>query len=330
MCVLVMRQLYRSTGKMKPGINRIFYQVKPIIPRYLQLTARRYLTKLKMPRVQHVWPIFEAAGQTPHHWHGWPQDKKFAFVLTHDVETRFGLDKCISLMNLEKSLGFKSLFNIVPERYGPSGDVRHELTRNGFEVGVHGLNHDGRLFKSQTIFNHRKDQINAYLRDWGAGGFRAPAMHHNLEWIKELNISYDLSTFDIDPFEPQSDGVNTIFPFVVPRNSIVDGYVEMPYTLPQDHAVFIIQMEKNNDIWKRKLDWIAEKGGLALLNVHPDYVHLSNRSRRMEEFDADLYSGFLEYVSTQYAGEYWHGLPCELAQHVKSQTVASLSRPTTT
>jgi len=46
-------------------------------------------------------------------------------------------------------------------------------------------------------------------------GFRAPAMHDNLEWISELNLEYDLSTFDTDPFEPQSDGVGTIFPFKV-------------------------------------------------------------------------------------------------------------------
>jgi len=25
-------------------------------------------------------------------------------------------------------------------------------------------------------------------------------MHHNLEWIGELNVKYDLSTFDTDPF----------------------------------------------------------------------------------------------------------------------------------
>ena len=34
-----------------------------------------------------------------------------------------------------------------------------------------------------------------------------------------LNIAYDASTFDTDPFEPQPDGVNTIFPFWVPRRS---------------------------------------------------------------------------------------------------------------
>lgn len=306
---------------MNANINHFFYQVKPIIPRYLQISARRLITKARKPFIKNVWPIYEPAGKRPLNWQGWPDNKKFAFVLTHDVETRFGLDKCIPLMKLEQGLGFKSLFNIVPERYGASLQVRRELMRNGFEVGVHGLNHDGRLFKTRRVFNRRKDLINNYIKEWDAVGFRAPAMHHDLEMLKELNIEYDLSTFDIDPFEPQSDGVNTIFPFIVPRTTAEDGYVEMPYTLPQDHGLFIIQMQRNNDIWKRKLDWIAKKGGLALLNVHPDYVKLGNGKKGYEEYHPDLYTNFLEYVATRYAGDYWHGLPCELAQYLKKSLI---------
>lgn len=309
---------------MNAGMNQVFYHVKPIIPRYLQISARRIISRLKRPLIQKVWPIYEPAGKMPENWVGWPNGKKFAFILTHDVETRFGLDKCLPLMSVEKALGFKSSFNIVPERYGSSVHVRKQLIQNGFEVGVHGLNHDGRLFKNQQKFLHRAQHINHYLQEWGAKGFRAPAMHHNLEWIKHLNIEYDLSTFDIDPFEPQSDGVNTIFPFIVPRTTLTDGYVEMPYTLPQDHGLFIIQMEKTNDIWKRKLDWIAARGGMALLNVHPDYVKLNGGKSGIEEFPLHLYTEFLEYVKTQYANAYWHGLPCELASYLKETFLKSI------
>jgi hypothetical protein len=30
--------------------------------------------------------------------------------------------------------------------------------------------------------------------------------------------------------------------------------------------------EKTISIWKKKLDWIVEKGGMALLITHPDYM----------------------------------------------------------
>ena len=61
-------------------------------------------------------------------------------------------------------------------------------------------------------------------------------MFHNLDWLHELKIEYDASTFDTDPFEPQPDGVGTIFPFWVTGRQPDEGYVEMAYTLPQDSA----------------------------------------------------------------------------------------------
>ena len=93
-----------------------------------------------------------------------------------------------------------------------------KLKRNSFEIGVHGLKHDGKLFKDQQTFRGRTEKINLYLDEWKAKGFRAPSMHHNLEWLHSLNIHYDASTFDIDPFEPQPDGMGTIFPFIVKEN----------------------------------------------------------------------------------------------------------------
>jgi hypothetical protein len=34
--------------------------------------------------------------------------------------------------------------------------------------------------------------------------------------------------------------------------------------------------EKNIDIWKRKLDWIVENEGMALLITHPDYMNFGS------------------------------------------------------
>ena len=262
------------------------------------------------------WPILERAGNKPDNWKGWLNGKQFAFVLTHDVEFAGGQEKCIELMNIEKSLGFKSSFNFVPERYQVDKSILKELVKNGFEVGVHGLNHDGKLFKNKNIFDKRAIQINEYLKDWKAVGFRSPAMHHNLDWIHKLNIEYDSSTFDTDPFEPQSKGIETIFPFIVYNETDNSNYIEVPYTLPQDHSVFIIFEEKNIDIWKKKLDWIAEKGGMALLNTHPDYICFNGKSG-LEEFPVDLYKDFLSYVKSEYAGLYWHALPKDISAYIK-------------
>ena len=139
-------------------------------------------------------------------------------------------------------------------------------------------------------------------------------MQHNLAWIHKLNIEYDASTFDTDPFEPQSDGFQTIFPFFVHSRNGGKGYVELPYTLPQDFTVFVLMEEKRIDIWRKKLDWIADAGGMALLNVHPDYMKFGDGPSGLDEYSADLYRQFLEYVRERYEGRYWHALPKEISR----------------
>ena len=154
----------------------------------------------------------------PEGWPGWPDGKKFAVVLTHDVEENSGLQKCRHLMELEMELGFRSSYNFIPEGgYHVPVLLREKLEEGGFEVGVHDLEHDGRLFRSLPKFKERAIRINRYLRDWNAVGFRGGFMLRNLDWLHELEIEYDLSTFDTDPFEPQPEGHHTIFPFWVPR-----------------------------------------------------------------------------------------------------------------
>lgn len=219
-------------------------------------------------------------------------------------------------MELEARLGFKSSFNFVPERYEVSRELREHLTRHGFEIGAHGLNHDGKLYQSRQIFSDRAARINQYIKEWKAVGFRSPSMHHNLEWIHDLDIEYDLSTFDTDPFEPQSDGVGTIFPFWVNGNNGQKGYAELPYTLPQDFTVFALMKEKSIDIWKKKLDWIAKNSGMVLVNTHPDYMSFDRRQAGQEEYPVEFYTEFLNYIKFEYEGRYWSALPSDIARFI--------------
>ena len=56
------------------------------------------------------------------------------------------------------------------------------------------------------------------------------------------------------------------------------GYIELPYTLAQDSTLFILLQEQSAEIWRRKLDWVAEHGGMALVNVHPDYLTFKGKA----------------------------------------------------
>jgi len=298
-------------------MKRIFYFFKPIIPRKVQLFLRRFLVKKQLKQYKDVWPILPGSQVKRENWIGWPDGKDFAIVLTHDVELRDGHDKCRQLLEIEKELGFKSSFNFVPERYKVDKELREFIVNEGFEVGVHGLNHDGKLFQDKNIFSERAKKINQYLKEWNSVGFRAPAMHHNLEWIGKLDIDYDLSTFDTDPFEPQPDGVGTIFPFWVEGKDRRPGYVEMPYTLVQDFTLFILMREESPAIWIDKLDWISKNGGMALVNIHPDYLNFENKNE-LEQFPVSYYSDFLKFVKEKYEGKYWNALPKDAAAYYKN------------
>lgn len=294
-----------------------YYRIRPFIPRRLQISLRRVLAARKKKGHHAVWPIHYESAKPPENWAGWPGQKKFALVLTHDVDTARGYQRCPDLKRLEEKLGFRSSFNFVPEGYDVARTLREELAASGFEVGVHGLTHDVRLFVQKKRFDQSVPRINAFLKEWHAVGFKAPCMVRNLEWIAELDIQYDSSTFDTDPFEPKPVGVGTIFPFMFCGAQGTRSYVELPYTLPQDHGLFVILKEDGIDIWKRKLAWIADHGGMALLTTHPDYMYFGSGRKGPEDYSAEVYASFLEHIRTEYAGQYWQALPKDVASFWK-------------
>jgi glycosyltransferase involved in cell wall biosynthesis/peptidoglycan/xylan/chitin deacetylase (PgdA/CDA1 family) len=293
--------------------NNIYYFLKSFMPRRLQIYLRRTLINRKMLLNKNIWPIDETAATSPENWQGWPDGKKFALVLTHDVETEKGLNKCHELMNIDEKYGFRSSFSFVAGDYQVPEDLLKELQARGFETGIHGLHHDGNIFRSRKVFTEHAAQINQTLQKWNAAGFRSPSMYHNLDWLHDLNIKYDASTFDTDPFEPQPDGMGTIFPFWVEGKNGKRGYVELPYTLPQDFLLFILMQHENIDIWKTKLDWIVKQGGMALLITHPDYINFAHNKLKENEYPVKYYAEFLQHIKTQYAGQYWHALPRDIA-----------------
>jgi len=341
--------------------GRFYYALKPFLPWGLRMGVRRILARRQRATHTASWPISESAAIAPVGWPGWPQGRKFAFVLTHDVEGPDGLAKCRQLAELEMELGFRSCFNFIPEGpYAVPPELRRWLTDHGFEVGVHDLHHDGRLYSSRSVFARKAGQINHHLREWGARGFRSGFMLRNLDWLHDLDILYDSSTFDTDPFELQSSGANTIYPFWatapirtspeararVPlpssppappappnrdewrassadasraastpqRDTPKHGYLELPYTLPQDSTLFLLLREKTPEIWLRKLDWVAAHGGMALVNVHPDYVRFEGDPASDRTYPVAHYRALLEHVRSRYAAHSWQALPGQVAE----------------
>ncbi len=312
--ILSESQFGPSRRSLSPA-KRIYYSLlRPLFTPAMRLWLHRWHGRHPRPAAALGWPIedryvryqFKMVSRilaqkqqgAMDFCHFWPQGKRFALVLTHDVETAQGQQFVKQLAALEERYGFRSSFNFVPEGYAVDLDLMAELKERGFEIGVHGLKHDGQLFASKALFDARAQKINAYLQQWGAVGFRSPMTHRHPLWMQTLDIEYDLSFFDTDPYEPMAGGSMSIWPF------FLGHFVELPYTLAQDHTLLVTLGETTPRLWLDKVAFIRTYYGMALINTHPDYL------RRPEYFG--VYEDFLRHMRA--SGDYWPALPGEVAR----------------
>jgi peptidoglycan/xylan/chitin deacetylase (PgdA/CDA1 family) len=308
-----LRERYRSaSGRRSPAL-RLYYGMKPLLPRSLQIGLRRAYGRLQARRRFPAWPIEpllvehqqaefrsrlrDASASHLPFVNFWPSRRRFAFVITHDVEGPAGIERIRPLLEVEQRHGFVSSWNFVAEDYPIEPSILEELRAAGCEIGLHGIHHDGKLFASRRRFEAALPDIQRQLAEWKAVGFRSPATHRNADWMPELGCLYDSSFPDTDPFEPQAGGCCSILPF------FIDDLVELPITLVQDHTLWEILRQESIDLWVEKSDWIIRHHGLVNLLVHPDYVTSPERLA--------LYERFLRVMKDQLAG--WHALPCEVA-----------------
>jgi peptidoglycan/xylan/chitin deacetylase (PgdA/CDA1 family) len=300
--------------------TRIYYELKPFIPRKITKLMRRIYQKPNKKKFPLGWPIEDR--YVRFQWEVmrqlliitnkseikfkrfWPDGKKFAFILTHDVETGDGFSYVKEVADFEEKVGFKSSFNFVPERYPIDYGLIRDLRERGFEIGVHGLKHDGKLFSDYGAFMRSVPKINGYIKDFDAVGFRSPYTLRQPEWMQALDIEYDLSFFDTDPFEPTPGGTICIWPFMI------GSFLELPYTLVQDNSLVSVMGENSPKIWLNKVDFIRRYHGMALLNSHPDYLK--------NKLNFQIYKDFIYTIKD--SDSFWHVLPREAARWWRLRT----------
>lgn len=305
---------------------RGYYRLRPILPRPAQIAMRRLFSRAQLRARFPRWPIETAvhdlytmlfrlvgdlAGEPIPHLAVWPHGSSWALVLTHDVESKAGYEVVRSLQVAEASSGYRSSWNFVPERdYDVEDELVQELLAAGFEVGVHGLRHDGLDLDSYSTFQERLPAIQRYARRWHAAGFRSPATHRVWEWMPLLGFDYDSSYTDTAPFEPQSGGCCTWLPY---HNG---DLIELPITLPQDHTVFEILRRSDEALWMEKARFLRSRGGMALLLTHPDYM-LGGLVR-------DAYMRFLQAFGDDASA--WRALPRDVSAWWRRRGASRLER----
>jgi hypothetical protein len=299
--------------------RQLYYKLKPLMPRFVQVQLRQKLVDYMSRRKFPTWAV-DASVDLLHRnllvkllktnpgsssmpmISFWPQGADMCLLLTHDVESLDGIENIKKIINIEQKLGFRSVWNFVPEKYPLDPCILRELQASGFEIGVHGLYHDGRLFESYNLFQQHASKINKYLRQWGSVGFRSESNLRNLEWIsKYIQAEYDTSCVSAEWYGAQPGGCCTVFPF------IYRDLVELPITLQQDFTLLdILKLtpEETLNHWIDSVQSIKKINGLVLINVHPDYMTSPDRLK--------LYENFLEAMKSEMSC--WHALPKEAAR----------------
>ena len=229
----------------------------------------------------------------------WKRGKCYALVVTHDVETKAGLETgAPRLMDIERNLGIRSTWNVPSARYPlPPGSL-DSLTENG-EIGAHDTGHDGRL-----IFLGPEEKVRRLLEckqglekltGKEVRGFRYPLLQHNVGLASataKAGYSYDSSCPSWEILSPTSlrpHGVGTVFPF-----EITDT-LEIPISLPQDHQLIrVAGLEPSAavELLLRLSIWLRGLGGPCILLVHPDYElameeNVHEYQRLLENFASD-------------------------------------------
>ncbi len=277
---------------LSPLGRRAYYAIRPLMPRRLQIAVRRAFSHIQARTSFPRWPVepalhdltdlvlqrvADAASVPVPYIASWPRGRSWALILTHDVETAAGRDAIEPLRAVEEAAGYRSSWNLVPERYRVDDALVEHLNSVGCEVGVHGLRHDGRDFESLQTLERRLTEMRRWARRWGAVGFRSPATHRVWEWMPKLGFDYDTSYPDTDPYEPMPGGCCSWLPF------FNEEMVELPMTLQHDHTVFVI-LRGDESVWFKKAEILRQRGGMALALTHPDYMLEPDRLRAYARF----------------------------------------------
>lgn len=289
-----------SQVAMQGMIRGMYYGLRPLLP----VAGRKHLQRIYLSGWEKIpfphWPVdftverilekllacvmrAQGVNKIPFIWF-WPSGHESCALVTHDVEAKAGRDLCSALMDLDDSCGIKAAFQIIPEdRYSVSAAFLADIRDRGFEVNVHDLNHDGKLFRSEHDFKRRIGAVNRYGKEFRAAGFRAGVMYRNQQWYDALDFEYDMSVPNTARLEPQRGGCCTVMPYFIGK------LVELPLTTTQDYALFNFLREYSLELWKLQIGLIRQNHGLISILVHPDYV--------MERRAREVYLGLLRYIS---------------------------------
>ena len=209
----------------------------------------------------------EVAGNPVPYLAPWPGGHRWALVLTHDVETEVGYRNLHLLRDEEERAGVPLVVELRPDALPVGADVVSDLTERGFEVGVHGLYHDGRDLGRRELLDERLPAMREHAAPLGR---------------RRLPVARDAPRLGADA------AARVRLRLVLPGHRPVRAPVRWLL-----HVAAVLQRATSSSCrsrcrrttpcsrssgaatrrrGSRRPTAIRERGGMALLITHPDYM----------------------------------------------------------
>lgn len=204
------------------------------------------------------------------------RNEYLTIALTHDIDTAIGYKFCKELADIDQEYGNFSTFNVLTK--GPY-KLEHkwldDIESRGFEIGIHGDNHDlGFGFRKEKSIRKRLQNC---LSDVGRPvvGYRAPGACFSetlMHVLDELGFRYDSSILNRCYY---ANGIASCIPYMYPNTTIW----ELPLTI-QDDGLFRDRRLNDNEalvIIKDIVNELLPFSGFLVINTHPSIIkqHIS-------------------------------------------------------
>lgn len=252
-----------------------------IVPRPLRSSLLNLYGKFsrnKFPK----WPLDTTADDLVN-----KRGRRCFVILTHDIDSQEAANSIDELIEIEKKHKVKSCINILANKYDVSKFEKFE--KQGFEIGCHGWNHDGKLLQRLDRIRKAKKK----LKQFKIKGFRSPFLDRNDKMFEEVSKYFKYDSSVPNSHYPVRGGCCSVLPFKKGK------LLEMPITVPQDYTLFNVlklSEEEAFKIWKYCFDEIIKRKGVICLVAHPESFNLGGHLELYDKMLIYLKSKKLKFV----------------------------------
>ncbi len=213
---------------------------------------------------------------------GWPGGKKFALVLSHDVDTADGMEFSPRLLEIEARHRVPAVYSFVTSTYAIEKRFLRDVIAAGGEIAWHSDLHDNRIaFEDEVGIRRRFEGARGFFEEFDVRGFRSPSLCRTptLLRIAGERFTWDSSIPDTGP----GGGCASVQPFRI------GPMLEVPLTLPMDADLVFRRRDPKAwpDAWMEKARYVRDVGGCAVLCTHPE-THFSGHRAAWEAYDEFL------------------------------------------